>query len=116
MEKREDLYPAFINCLLRTSYNCIYANEIKSRETGHKIDCVLEKLNSEECELLASYVLKAYIGGILETLTNLERLNEYANMKVRLRDIPIPSGTFEGIVSDYMEYYQKRTWLKENME
>lgn len=94
------------------SYDCVYANKIKNRETGNELNIVLEKLNDEECELLASYVLKAYSGGIFDTLVNLEGLHEYANMKVRFNGLLLPKETFHGIVSDYMEHYQNKTWLK----
>lgn len=113
MEDSIDIYSSFINCLLRLSYHCKYEYKIKHEKSECELCNILEKLSDKECELLANYVLKAYQDGILNTLMTLEGINEYANMKVRIRNTDIPAETFRGIVSDYMEYYKKGTWMKE---
>lgn len=111
MNESVDLYYSFINCLLRQTFDCRYANNVKNHKTGFELNSILEKLNDEERGLLADYVFKTYKGGVLDVLMNLELMDEHAIMKGRIKNTEIPAGTFTGMARDYFKHCQSETWI-----
>lgn len=111
MNEYIDLYPNIINCLLRFTFN--FEQKVNDKKSNPDFYHVLDRLNEEERDWLINYVMRTYQSGVLDTLQVFEGTHEFSNMKVRLKDTKVVTGTFSELVSDYIKNYKQGTWMGE---
>ena len=108
MDKGAAIYQKFIDDLVKMSRSCADANAVKkgkvpginAEKTG--INDILQKLNEQERNILAGFIIEAYSAGIYDTLEQLEWLRCRKDMVVTVENEVLPMGKYEGIPCDYV--------------
>lgn len=119
MDNGAEIYKGIIDGLVEMSKSCVDATAVRNGKVSgvdaakSGINEVLYKLNKQELNVLADFILETYHAGIYDTLEQLEWLSCCKDMVITVEGQTLPLDKYEGIPNDYIGRCSDWEWPDE---